>query len=98
MPGVNKRPADVPSNILGALDGILSKADLWEMVYALAGLCNGADSCDDDEATYVRLVVEANAWRRARGAKPLDAMKLLDAHEARRAKVAARRAAMGGAS
>ena len=95
MPGANKRPANIPDFIHGALDGALSKADLWEMAYALAGLCNAADSCDDDDATFERLVVEANAWRKARGVRPLDAARLRDAHTARRAKIVARRAANG---
>lgn len=67
--GVFKRPADVPQQAR-ALHSMLSKSELMEAAWHLASLCNDT-GCDDDEATFRRLVEELNILRARRGARQL---------------------------
>lgn len=49
----------------------VSKAELLEVAWSLAALCNEAGSADDDASTFKRLVEEVNTLRINRGARPL---------------------------
>jgi hypothetical protein len=64
-----KRCAEVPPAAL-RLGYHVSKADLLEAAWYLASIAH-ADGCDDDGATYVRLLDEINLLREHRGAPPV---------------------------
>jgi hypothetical protein len=60
FPEVPRRARDLGERI--------SKADLLEAAWGLAAVCNDV-GCDDEEATYQRLVAELNIFRAIRGEK-----------------------------
>lgn len=66
----SRRIAEVSQEALDLAER-LSKADLLEMAWALASLCNQGEGCDDNAATLRRLYEEANIWRENRGESPL---------------------------
>lgn len=76
MAGLGKRVAEVPHEARYLAEN-LSKADLLEMAWALASLCNQGEGCDDDAATLRRLHEEANTWRENRGGQPLPPLDAL---------------------
>lgn len=65
-----KRIARVPQEALCLAEDI-SKADLLEVSWYLASLCNDAGSADDDDATMRRLLDEINVHRASRSAREL---------------------------
>ena len=68
--GVFKRRAAVPREASGISDSV-SKADLLEVAWHLASLCNEAGSADDNDSTRLRLIAELNVQREGRGVAPL---------------------------
>lgn len=62
------RSANLPGD-MGLLDYVLSKADLLEIAWSLASLCNGVDSTDDNDATLARLLLEAETIAANQGRK-----------------------------
>lgn len=68
MARLGNRIADVPKDARLFADKV-SKADLLEALWDLAGLCNEVDSCDDESATFARLVRAVNECREAHGAR-----------------------------
>ena len=69
-PGRLKRRPELPNEAGGILCEV-SKAELLEVAWSLASLCNNAGSSDDNGSTRERLLEEINAMRTARGARLL---------------------------
>lgn len=67
--GVSKRRPELPTAARGFLDGT-SKAELLEVAWDLASLCNPT-SADDERETVASLLGAINARRESRGARKL---------------------------
>lgn len=67
---LNRHRAAVPTEALELFEHV-SKAELLEVAWQLAGLANDAGSADDDASTRARLVEEINLLRDQRGARKL---------------------------
>ena len=65
MSGLKRLPV-LPPEARGILEAV-SKADLMEVAWHLASLCNDAGSADDNASTRARLLAELNLGREARG-------------------------------
>ncbi|EYF07040.1 hypothetical protein [Chondromyces apiculatus] len=75
MSGTKRKPA-VP-RVAAVLAGMVSKADLVEVVWDLASLQNGS-SCDDDEETLWNALAALNVRREAAGRKSLTAREVTE--------------------
>jgi hypothetical protein len=85
MAGKGKRGAEVPRAVCLLAENV-SKADLLEVAWSLAGLCGGGEAAEDFEPTWNRLLEELNAQRAASERKPLKLPKVIvDAVEQLRA-------------
>lgn len=69
-PGVLKRLPELPPEARDIIHRV-SKADIMEVAWHLASLCNDAASSDDNSSTRARLIEEFNTLRAGRGMKPL---------------------------
>lgn len=73
--GVTKRRADVPV-AARIIANMISKADVLEVAWDMAGLCNDAESADDDASSLRAFVFYLNRARKARGASTIDLKKI----------------------
>ena len=76
MAGLTKRRADVPQEALALAEDV-SKAELLEVAWSFASLCNFGEGHGDDAATMSRLYEELNTLRENRRAKPLPPLDVL---------------------
>jgi hypothetical protein len=70
--GVGKRRAEAPREYIDDIQSAVSKSDLMEVAWDLAGLCNEGSGCDDNPSTRAKLLKMINARRASRSKPPLN--------------------------